>query len=103
MEADVRDGDLVADLLRGSDALVHLAFIVTPHLPREVFEAINIEGSKNVFRAAAAAGVRRIVYCSSLAAYAWLWRHRREILARHGSTLAVENRPAGGAEFRIGF
>ncbi len=80
MEADVRDGDLVEDLLRGADALVHLAFVVTPHLPREVFEAINIEGSKNVFRAAAAVGIRRIVYCSSIAAYGAVPGHPRPIV-----------------------
>lgn len=80
LEADVRDGDLVEDLLRGCDALVHLAFIVTPHLPREVFEAINIEGSKNVFRAAVAAGIERIVYCSSLAAYGVVPGHPRPIV-----------------------
>jgi nucleoside-diphosphate-sugar epimerase len=68
VEADVRSPDL-AERLAGCDAVVHLAFIVTRHLPRPVVDAINVEGSRNVFRATAAAGVRRIVYTSSVAAY----------------------------------
>lgn len=80
MEADVRDGDLIQDLLEGCDALIHLAFIVTPNLPQEVFEAINVAGSEHVFRAAAAVGIRRIVYCSSLAAYGAVPGHPRPIV-----------------------
>src|SRR5439155_19868861 len=51
------------------EALVHLGFVVTRFERREVMDAINVEGSRNVFRAAAAAGIRRIVYSSSVAAY----------------------------------
>jgi UDP-glucose 4-epimerase len=68
VRADIRDPDL-ARHLAGCDALVHLAFVVTRHLPRPIVDAINVEGSKNVFRAAAAAGLRKIVYTSSVAAY----------------------------------
>ena len=66
--ADVRDPDF-ARHLAGCDALVHLAFVVTKFEARPVMDAINIEGSKNVFRAAAAAGIARIVYSSSVAQY----------------------------------
>jgi nucleoside-diphosphate-sugar epimerase/putative sterol carrier protein len=66
--ADVRTGDLERHL-EGCDAVLHLAFIVTRHLPRPVVDSINVLGSRNVFRAAAAAGARRIVYTSSVAAY----------------------------------
>src|SRR6185436_11982808 len=58
--ADVRDPDF-ARHLAGCDALVHLAFIVTELRPRDEVQAINVEGSKNVFRAAVAAGVKQIV------------------------------------------
>lgn len=66
--ADVRDPDLERHFV-GCDAVVHLAFIVTAFASREQMQAINVEGSKNVFRAAAAAGAAHIVYTSSVAAY----------------------------------
>ncbi len=68
VSADVRDPQF-ARHLEGMDALVHLAFVVTRHLPRDRYEAINVGGSRNVFNAAAAAGVQTIVYASSVAAY----------------------------------
>jgi nucleoside-diphosphate-sugar epimerase len=49
--------------------VVHLAFLVTQYAPREEFWSVNVGGSENVFRAALAAGVRQIVYASSVAAY----------------------------------
>jgi UDP-glucose 4-epimerase len=68
VHADVRDPDF-ARHLHGCDAVVHLAFIVVGWRPRAEFDAVNVEGSKNVFRAAIAAGVKQIVYSSSVAAY----------------------------------
>jgi len=66
---DVRDPDL-RDLFAGCDAVVHLAFIIggsrRDHAQRR---AINIDGSRNVFAAAAEAGARKIIYASSVAAY----------------------------------
>jgi len=66
--ADVRD-PRIGDHLAQADALIHLAFIVTSKVPRETFDAVNVEGSKNVFRAAIGAGVKQIVYASSIAQY----------------------------------
>lgn len=68
IRADVRDPDLHRHL-EGMDAVIHLAFIIVAHLPRPEFDAINVGGSRNVFEAAVAAGVRRILYSSSIAAY----------------------------------
>ncbi len=77
--ADVRDRFIDAHL-KGCDALVHLAFVVTRHLPRPTFDAINVGGSQNVFRAAAAAGISRIVYLSSVAAYGVVPGHPEPIV-----------------------
>ena len=66
--ADVRDPE-IGQHLAGADALIHLAFIVTSKVPRDVFDGVNIEGSKNIFNAAVAAGVKQIVYASSIAQY----------------------------------
>ena len=66
---DVRDPAL-RESFRGCDVVVHLAFIIggsrRDHAQRR---AINIDGSRNVFAAAAEAGARKIVYASSVAAY----------------------------------
>ena len=64
---DVLDRDAVADLVRGVDAVVHLAFIIMGDA--EQTSSINLRGSRNVFEAAREAGVPRLVYTSSVAAY----------------------------------
>src|SRR4051812_30698818 len=68
VRADVRDAKL-GEYLGGCDALVHLAFMVAKRGPRALQDDVNVRGSANVFRSAVAAGVRRIVYASSVAAY----------------------------------
>jgi nucleoside-diphosphate-sugar epimerase len=66
---DVRDPDALEDAFAGADVVVHLAFLITGQASRETIRAINVEGTLNTFRAAAAAGARRFVYASSVAAY----------------------------------
>jgi UDP-glucose 4-epimerase len=51
----------------GADVVVHLAFVIVAGSAES--EHINLEGSRNVFEAAVAAGARRLVYASSVAAY----------------------------------
>jgi UDP-glucose 4-epimerase len=66
-QGDVLDRDSVDDLVKDADVVVHLAFIVVQASDRT--RDINVEGSRNVFRAAVDAGVKRLVYTSSVAAY----------------------------------
>ncbi len=66
-QADVLDQDAVRDLLADADVVVHLAFLIIGGL--EETRTVNLEGSRNVFEAAIAAGTRRLVYASSVAAY----------------------------------
>jgi nucleoside-diphosphate-sugar epimerase len=66
---DVRDPDALANAFAGVDVVVHLAFMITGTASRQAIRAINVEGTLNAFAAAAAAGVRRFVYASSVAAY----------------------------------
>jgi nucleoside-diphosphate-sugar epimerase len=68
-QGDVRDPEALAEAFRGVDVVVHLAFLITGNAPRATARAINVDGTLNVFRAAAAAGARRFVYASSVAAY----------------------------------
>jgi len=66
--ADVVRDDLVG-LLRGADAVIHLAWLIQPSRDRAALRAVNVEGSRRVFAAAASAGVGALVYASSVGAY----------------------------------
>lgn len=67
LRGDVLDRSAVDQLVEGADVVVHLAFIIfgSPAQSRQV----NLQGSRNVFEAAVDAGVSRLVYTSSVAAY----------------------------------
>src|ERR671921_1696584 len=68
-QGDVRDRGALEEAFAGADVVVHLAFMITGTASRETIRAINVEGTLNAFRAAAAAGAKRFVYASSVAAY----------------------------------
>jgi UDP-glucose 4-epimerase len=77
MVADLRDmGQAVAALV-GSDAVIHLAAIPVPggH-PPEVVYSTNMLSTFHVFEAAAALGIRRVIYASSVSALGFPWQHR---------------------------
>lgn len=65
---DLRDRASLDRAISSCDALFHVAAdyrLWVPH-PREIYE-INVKGTKNIMLAAAKAGVKRIVYTSSVA------------------------------------
>jgi len=64
---DVRAADEVREKTRGLDALVHFAGSVdlARRRKREVWD-VNVLGSRNVFEAALANGIRRLLYISSI-------------------------------------
>jgi UDP-glucose 4-epimerase len=64
---DILDRGSLAALFDGADVAVHLAFAIFGG--REETRRINLEGSRNVFEVAIEAGVKRLVYASSVAAY----------------------------------
>jgi nucleoside-diphosphate-sugar epimerase len=66
--ADITKVDL-DPVLAGADAVVHLAWLIQPGRNEHVTHAVNVEGSRRVFDAAARAGVGTIVYASSVGAY----------------------------------
>jgi nucleoside-diphosphate-sugar epimerase len=76
VEADVVRDDLVP-LLRGADAVVHLAWLIQPSRDRAMTRAVNVDGSARVFRATADAGVPTLVYASSVGAYSPGPKHTR--------------------------
>lgn len=72
VNADLRDATAIRLAVHGCDAVVHTAALMNdaaPGVSRADFMAINVLGTFNVFDAAAAEGVERVVYVSSTAAY----------------------------------
>jgi UDP-glucose 4-epimerase len=71
-QADIRHYEGIRPLMEGADLVFHLAAI--PSVPRSIDDPVpshevNIDGTFNVFQAAKAAGVRRVVYAASSSAY----------------------------------
>jgi len=69
---DIRDYDELVRIFAGAEVVYHLAAI--PSVPRSIKDPVpshdvNINGTFNVYRAAQAAGVRRVVYAASSSAY----------------------------------
>jgi UDP-glucose 4-epimerase len=64
---DVLDRGSVEGLVEDADVVVHLAFVVLKASSET--RHVNVEGSRNVFEATVAAGAKRLVYASSVAAY----------------------------------
>ena len=66
-QGDILDRDSVAALVADADVVVHLAFIIFGG--HDETRSVNLEGTRNVFETALEAGVERLVYTSSVAAY----------------------------------
>ena len=63
---DVNDYPRLREVIRGCDAVVHLAAVPNPAgRPEEIFH-VNAQGTFNVFQAAAEEGIRRVVQASSI-------------------------------------
>lgn len=67
-QADVASSEL-APLFAGAAAVVHLAWLIQPSRDEATMERTNVEGSRRVFEAVAAAGVPALVHASSVGAY----------------------------------
>lgn len=61
--------EALTEAFRGAAAVVHLAWAISPSHDRGYMRAINVDGSRRVFAAAAAAGVPALVHASSVGAY----------------------------------
>lgn len=67
VRGDLDDTAALAALVTGVDAVIHVAGLTNTPDPFE-FEAANVTGTANVLTAMAGAGVRRLVFVSSLSA-----------------------------------
>jgi len=100
--ANVERDDLVPHL-RGADALVHLAWRIQPSRDLRSLWRTNVEGSTRVFRAVAKAGVRSLVYASSVGVYSAGPKDRRvdESWPRHGIPTSFYARHKAEVERRL--
>jgi len=69
--ADLRDAARLHDAVRGVDAIVHLAAIVSDFGPIRRYFSVNVKGLRDLLDAAIAARVQRFVFMSSLAVHAY--------------------------------
>lgn len=60
----------LAEIFRGADAVIHLAWLIQPNDQRELLRRVNVEGTRRVAEAVARAGVPQLVVASSVGAYA---------------------------------
>jgi UDP-glucose 4-epimerase len=67
-QADMAQDDLVPHF-RGADCVVHLAWLLQPSRDPALLWRVNVEGSTRLFAAVRDAGVRSLVYASSIGAY----------------------------------
>jgi nucleoside-diphosphate-sugar epimerase len=64
---DIREKSSFASAVRGVDAVFHLAAVFREAgLPEQVYEDVNVGGTRSAIEAAAEAGVRRFVHCSTV-------------------------------------
>lgn len=62
---DLLDPDGLARAVAGCDAVVHVAALYSYDAPAELVERVNVEGTRTLLDAAARAGVRRFLHCST--------------------------------------
>jgi NADH dehydrogenase len=65
---DISDADSIRGSGDGCDAVIHVAGIIKEEPPAVTFQSVNIEGTRYVTMEAERAGIRKLVYVSSLGA-----------------------------------
>jgi len=66
---DVRELEALAPVMRGADAVFHLAAAIGVRRPISDYHAINVAGTENVCLAAITASVQRVVHVSTTSVY----------------------------------
>jgi nucleoside-diphosphate-sugar epimerase len=67
-DVDVRNPNL-RQRFENVDIVVHLAFVMDPIQDENLIRDINVNGSQNVFKCAAQAGVKKVIYTSTALVY----------------------------------
>jgi len=71
IKGDITDKETLKGIASGMDGIYHLATLGHMHnfdMPQSAFEDVNAQGTINIMKEALAAGVKKIVHCSSTAA-----------------------------------
>lgn len=104
--ADIRDGERLAELMRGVDIVYHLACLCirhSLHSPQEN-HAVNASGTMQVLLAAKEGGVKRFVYTSTGEVYGWpLWVPITEVHPNMPTNVYGAGKLAGEAYTRAFF
>jgi nucleoside-diphosphate-sugar epimerase len=65
-EADLGDRQALNAAFTGAQGVIHIAALFREaRFPDEEYTRVNVEGTRNVFEAAIASGVRRLIHCST--------------------------------------
>jgi nucleoside-diphosphate-sugar epimerase len=67
VQADIRDGERVAEAVEGCTYVVHAAGLFRFWGDRQAFEQTNVGGTANVLRAAARTPIKKLIYVSTIA------------------------------------
>lgn len=99
--AATNEADAIADLteaFRGCDAVIHLAWMIQPNDRRDLLKRVNVEGTRHVTQAVAAAGVGHLVVASSVGVYSP--DEARDVLRKEGTEppLRDESFPTSGID-----
>ncbi len=81
---DICDKNSLTHVFNGVDFLYHFAASVNAGLPAHELYRINMQGTKNVWEAASAAGVKKALYCSTTAVYG--------LLSKNGNAITEDER-----------
>jgi nucleoside-diphosphate-sugar epimerase len=69
-ECDVRRGESLSEIVQGADAIINLAAAHRDDVrPLSLYHETNVQGAEQVCQAARGAGIRKIVFTSSVAVY----------------------------------
>ena len=88
------------EIFAGADAVIHLAWLIQPSRDAAALRAVNVDGSRRVFEAAARAGVGALVHASSIGVYSPGPKERRvdESWPREGVPTSFYSRHKAEAE-----
>jgi uncharacterized protein YbjT (DUF2867 family) len=79
---DVADPDSIRGSADGCDAVLHLVAVIDESPPEATFDRVNVRGTRHIVREAERAGVRKLVFVSSLG-------------CEHGSSAYHQSKRAG--------
>lgn len=69
---DIRDSNLIVDLMKGCDAVIHLASLIAipySYVAPESYIEVNVKGTLNIMQAARQLGIGRIIHTSTSEVY----------------------------------